>query len=410
MYKVLIADDEDIIRRGLSRFVEQDRDFRVVAQAEDGLSALEAVRMKKPDLALIDINMPFLDGLTITEQMLRENPHMLVVIITGYDDFQFVQKALRLGVFDYILKPVKEHEFFPLLGRIKEKLVAQRSNEKYLDWAKEQLERCRPSIVEKFMNKWVYGHLDEIEFQERLRYLELELPEQYTVAAIKLHGNFDGASSLKEIDWDDNLLYFACQNIVQELYAPMSKTTCFRTTLGELIVISDFIPASQWERLNTEIRDAVDRCLNVDMLIARMDGIRVSTIPDAVEQALKQLDSRQHYSNVVMQTIQYVDRDIANSELSLREIAESMFVSPQHLSRIFKQETGDTFGAYLAQTRVQKAMVLLRDPKLKMYEIAAKTGFSSQHYFSSSFKKLLGISPVEYRKTVLGNSRDKKEP
>ena len=87
-----------------------------------------------------------------------------------------------------------------------------------------------------------------------------------------------------------------------------------------------------------------------------------------------------------------------------------MFVSPQHLSRIFKQETGDTFGAYLAQTRVQKAMVLLRDPKLKMYEIAAKTGFSSQHYFSSSFKKLLGISPVEYRKTVLGNSRDKKEP
>ena len=410
MYKVLIADDEDIIRRGLTRFVEQEKDFSVVAQAEDGTMALQAVKTVKPDLALVDINMPFLDGLTFTEQILEVHPDMLVVIITGYDDFQFVQKALRLGVFDYILKPVMERDFFSLLGRVKERLNEQRSNQKYLHWAKEQLDRCRPSIMEKFMNKWVYGHLDEIEFQERVQYLELTLPELYTVAAIKLKGSFDPSSPLKDVDWDDNLLYFACQNIVQELYMELSQTTCFRNTLGDLIVISENIPPAQWEILRGRIRDTVERCLNVDMVITHMDGQGIMTIPEAVDQAVKQLESQQQYSDIVMRTLQYVEREISNSALSLQEIAASLFIPPQHLSRIFKQETGDTFGAYLSQMRVRKATVLLRDPKLKMYEVAERTGYSSQHYFSSSFKKLLGISPVEYRRSILGGVRGRKEP
>ena len=409
MYKVLIADDEDIIRRGLARFVEKDRDFRVVAQAEDGVTAMEAVRKLRPDLALVDVNMPFVDGLTFTQRLREVCPDVMVVIITGYDDFKFVQRALRLGVFDYILKPVMEDEFFSLLNRIKEKLLQRRSDQRYLDWAKEQLERCRPAIMEKFMNKWVYGHLDEIEFRERARYLELTLPEQYTVAVIKLKGNYDPSSSLKDADWDDNLLYFACQNIVQELYMELSETTCFRNTLGNLIIISSYITPVQWETLCARIREAVERCLNMEMVITHTDGKGIMTIPESVEQAVKMLDSQRQYSDLVMRTLQYVDREIGDCNLSLQEIAASMFVSPQHLSRIFKQETGDTFGAYLAQTRVRKATVLLRDPKLKMYEIAALAGYSSQHYFSSSFRKLLGITPVEYRRNILGSTRVKKE-
>ena len=189
----------------------------------------------------------------------------------------------------------------------------------------------------------------------------------------------------------------------------LSETTCFRNTLGDLIVISDFISASDWEGLCARIRDAVARCLNVDMMIAHIDGQGIKTIPESVDQAVRKLDVDQQYSDIVKRTLQYVEREIADSNLSLQEIAASMFVSPQHLSRVFKQETGDTFGAYLAQLRVRKATVLLRDPKLKMYDIAARTGYSSQHYFSSSFKKLLGISPGEYRRSVLGSTRVKKE-
>ena len=117
MYKVLIADDEAIIRGGLARFVESDPEFRVVATAEDGRAALALAREHRPDLALVDINMPFINGIALTEQLVAMLPDIVIVIISGYDDFSYAQNALRLGVLDYILKPVMEDDFFDLLRR-----------------------------------------------------------------------------------------------------------------------------------------------------------------------------------------------------------------------------------------------------------------------------------------------------
>ena len=91
----------------------------------------------------------------------------------------------------------------------------------------------------------------------------------------------------------------------------------------------------------------------------------------------------------------------------MQSVANTLFLSPQYISRLFRQETGDTFGAYLTRKRMQEAMRLLQSPNLKMYEIAQKTGYTTQHYFSSAFKKALGISPIEYRKNILGQG-DKK--
>ena len=87
MYKVLIADDEAIIRGGLARFVESDPEFRVVATAEDGRAALALAREHRPDLALVDINMPFINGIALTEQLVAMLPDIVIVIISGYDDF-----------------------------------------------------------------------------------------------------------------------------------------------------------------------------------------------------------------------------------------------------------------------------------------------------------------------------------
>ncbi|WP_418452464.1 helix-turn-helix domain-containing protein [Anaerotruncus massiliensis (ex Liu et al. 2021)] len=71
---------------------------------------------------------------------------------------------------------------------------------------------------------------------------------------------------------------------------------------------------------------------------------------------------------------------------------------PQHLSRLFRHETGVTFVDYLSRVRIRRAVELLADGELKMYEIAERVGYSSQHYFSSAFKKVLGVSPMEYRR------------
>lgn len=145
MYKALIADDEEIIRSGLSRLLARDPDFEVAALAEDGEQALELAAERLPDLLLVDINMPFLNGLEFIERLEGVLRGAVIIVITGYDDFSYAQQALRLGVFDYLLKPVMEDAFYDAVGRAKQQLQTNRRQVKYLDWARMQLEKNRSS-------------------------------------------------------------------------------------------------------------------------------------------------------------------------------------------------------------------------------------------------------------------------
>ena len=153
----------------------------------------------------------------------------------------------------------------------------------------------------------------------------------------------------------------------------------------------------------------VERYLPVKATLARATGSGEQNVPDVIDRAMEALEDQIQYSIVVTNALQYVERNLSNTELSLQMVANALFVSPQHLSRVFKHETGDTFGTFLAQARIRRAMVLLRQPKLKMYEVSSRCGYSSQYYFSSTFKKALGISPNEYRKNILGYGGEKFE-
>lgn len=121
-----------------------------------------------------------------------------------------------------------------------------------------------------------------------------------------------------------------------------------------------------------------------------------------MEQAIQEYKAHQRYSEPVTRAIELINRNWGDCEFSLQSAADALYVTPQHLSRVFHRETGDTFGARLTGKRMREAMRLLQDQNLKMYEIARRTGYSSQHYFSSAFKRVLGISPAEYRKNILG--------
>ena len=95
---------------------------------------------------------------------------------------------------------------------------------------------------------------------------------------------------------------------------------------------------------------------------------------------------------------QYIENNYFKEELSLEDVARDIKVSASYLSRVLKQETGTSFIDYLTQVRVKMAIQLMTDPSMKIYEIAERVGYNSQHYFSTAFKKVLGVSPVEYKK------------
>jgi len=397
MYQVLIADDEDIIRRGLASFVRKDSAFQVVAMAEDGEMALELAQQQKIDLAFVDINMPFMNGLEFVEKLITFQPNVLVVIITGYDDFQFVQQALRLGAVDYLLKPVMEQPFFELLNRLKQRLDRRVEREKYMAWAEEQVERNRSALIDNVFARWLDKRLGEEEFRSYSEYLGIQVPQHYTLTLILLHEQ-SGLHSEQGI-WEEDLLYYACQNIAQEIFDFHSKNFCFHYD-GTLVLISETMEKETWETLMQKVRIPMQEYFPVLVNASFSVGMGLSSIPDAFERAESAVRTREQYSDNVRRAISYAEQHFSDSSLGVQTIAEALHISQQYLSRTFRQETGDTFGAYLSQLRIRKAVELLHDPGMKMYEVAVRAGYTSQHYFSSAFKKILGVSPVEYQKSI----------
>ena len=397
MYEVMIADDEEIIRRGLAGFVRKDPDFHVAALAEDGEMALEMAQKQALDLVFVDINMPFMNGLSFVEKLLAFQPDVIVVIVTGYDDFQFVQQALRLGAADYLLKPVMEQPFYQLLERLKQQLLCKHQRKKYLTWAEDQLNRNRAAMTDNVFSRWMERHLDEAEFLNYADYLGIHFPPNYALTVIRLQEEHD--LNIDSGVLEEELLYYACQNIAQEIFDTHSQNFCFHYH-GALILICEALERTVWmelmQKVQQPMRDYFCVCIHADFAIGRS----IAAIPELFVRVEEAIRSQQQYSDIVQRAILYAEKNFSDSSLGVQTIAEALHISQQYLSRTFRQETGDTFGAYLSQLRIRKAVELLRDPKIKMFEVAVRSGYTSQHYFSSAFKKILGVSPAEYQKNI----------
>jgi len=104
MIKVLLADDHSIVRAGLRRIVEESEDMRVIAEAADGREAIEKVHKTSPDIAIIDISMPGLDGLEVISQLKSFYPDLPILILTMHEEGQYVVRAIEAGAMGYITK------------------------------------------------------------------------------------------------------------------------------------------------------------------------------------------------------------------------------------------------------------------------------------------------------------------
>ena len=112
---------------------------------------------------------------------------------------------------------------------------------------------------------------------------------------------------------------------------------------------------------------------------------------------IKNLHSEIHCLPVIKKVKSYIEGNYQDPELSLQRIAADLLLSLSYLSKLFKQEVGMSFIDFLIKIRIKEAIKLMNNPQLKIYEIAEQVGYSSQHYFCAAFKKVLGVSPTEYR-------------
>ncbi|MCF2679375.1 response regulator [Faecalicatena contorta] len=136
--RVLLVDDEIMIREGFKRLFDWEaHDCEVVGEAADGMEALAKIDTLNPDIAIMDINIPIMNGLKVIQLSRIKHPDTAFVIVSGYDDFSYCREALRLQITDYILKPVNYEEFGACIDNLKIALF-QRNSSRHEDQQEER--------------------------------------------------------------------------------------------------------------------------------------------------------------------------------------------------------------------------------------------------------------------------------
>lgn len=134
MLRTFLAEDEIVVRENIKKMVPWEQyGFELVGEASDGEMALPLIRKLKPDLLITDIKMPFMDGLTLCRMVRKELPHIKIVILSGYDDFNYAKEAINIGVEDYLLKPITKNAFLERLREIRSRYEHEKSQKEYYE-------------------------------------------------------------------------------------------------------------------------------------------------------------------------------------------------------------------------------------------------------------------------------------
>ncbi|HTX74341.1 MAG TPA: response regulator [Rectinemataceae bacterium] len=397
MWKLLIADDEPKIRRGIRSLVERlALGIEVVAEAEDGEMAYEKAIENEPDILIIDIRMPFLNGLELIERLSGALPDRLIVIVSGHDEFGYAQSAVKLHVFDYLLKPLDAAVFEATLRRATSELEARSESGRYAVWTREQVSRNLPVLLERFFKDWIGGSLSHTEVQETMAFLGVSLHGPAALLAARFSERYGAGAS--GADRARRFALVAIRTIIAEAFEG-SGAYVFEDGTETVLALIQGVGEDELIAVKGEIeRRASVQLIQVPMLASRILTDPVVDLSDAYEDIRVELADGGNCEAFVVLAVNHVGQHYWKPTLSLEITAKELQISPGYLSRLMKRETGHSFVEYLNCVRIKKATQLMNDPAARVFEVAERVGYRSQHYFSRAFRKVMGISPSEYKR------------
>lgn len=510
MYKIVIADDDEILLYGISTsFDWQSLGIQVVASVDDGDKALREVREKRADILLTDIKMTHTNGLDLAGKLRQECPDVHIVIMSAYDDFRFAQQALRLGVVDYLLKPID-------LGQLTETMkhiVYQKMKESQYPLGgavgiqKNVLEEMFfQNLLNHRYDRETYLQLKELYVEDGLlwRAVEVifdsgqireagikavnEVAKKYGYPMVSVFGKHlvccSGKieaiiSRIKEFKREckaavktilpEETLSFLNGTVVEDAFylslsyekilqireyqysagneADLSEQDLDRyfnqhhmlnkTQIGYLVRLvvlgnTDAIP-KYMEKIKENLKNAGNDSLlmlslSLSYIFAKLESslcaedsmaerlgalykeaISQKTLDHAIQILQKRLMDLSvqimrggsfTHEQLVQRAHAYIDEHYKNSKLRITDVAEEVGLSPNYLSTIFKEVTGDNFTDYLLKKRMWEAQVLLGNSSHSSQEIGYLVGYENPAYFSSVFKKFVGVTVSQYREMV----------
>lgn len=185
MNKVLIVDDEYYFRQAIKISLPwKELDIELIGEAKNGEDALEQMRLLQPDIVMVDINMPIMDGLTFIEEAKAAGYNSKFIVLTGHSEFDYAKRAIKLGVVNYVLKPIDEEEIQKTLFEIKDLLDNERNAKVELNDLKKQATEKVKLLRNQFLNDWLLGNIDPIHKEDRLRSLGMDIVSPYYLVVV----------------------------------------------------------------------------------------------------------------------------------------------------------------------------------------------------------------------------------
>ena len=483
MYTLLIVDDEEIEREGMAQFIPWDSyEIKVVSTARNGAEGLEKIAKFRPDLAIVDIKMPVMNGIEMIRQAKEQYPDMTFVVLSGYGDYEFTSQAMELGVRHYILKPCDESKMIPVLNKAFAELEEARKKNARSEKLETEARLLKPYAREQLFRDLLLGKaqassgarqlVDELGGEQRMvLLLDFRLKcgfdslERYVVGNMLGDLLPDGTLLMTTgVDRDvlvlaDAMAESSVETAVQVLKKefkrfetlPMLSSASRTGTLAELSVLfrqaqellqlnmDENEPALLRPSRNAALPETVNEIFDLEALrqtgsyeellqelafsFAKMEAkdYRPQQRQKLCERAWKLLfedkaapeDSLPAGADALTAAWNHPQPDARSREIflaiyenlpepefSLQTIAQQrLFMSEDHLRRIFSQMTGNRFSAYLEHCRITQARRLLEfQPDMKISRLAELVGYPLDgQYFSKVFRKICGVTPTEYR-------------
>ncbi|MFC5470526.1 response regulator [Cohnella suwonensis] len=504
MHNVWIVDDEPFILEGLASVIDWTSIGAVIAgQAENGLDALEQIggEAERIDILITDIAMPEMNGLELIRELKKINPELISIILSGFNEFDYVREGMRIGIENYLLKPINLEELTQTVMNASEKL----NRGKIESLSAEQTDLLKDNIL----YRWVSGRIAKEQWKQRSDFLQLRLNEPYAAVAVIVGGYSGdagaelGAPCLSFRDIDDNAVLIigaqdgtpAALGGIRDRLAKLQSRRKDVAREAPLIVLGSL--ETGFEQAPASYRNAIatldyallypeERLLSHDLFsrsaatgktppydpeaynqlllamdeetlhariasdfeaFSRTEGVTpaelrgaaaelvlqlkkrlrdakpndpaprsyadplvrlfasttleqlIGHVRDIASEAVRELVGRQEQSPVIRQIVSYVQRSYME-EFSLKTLAQTYRVHPVYLGQLFNKEMNQTFSDYVNRTRIEKAMEMMKTGALKTQDIAKAVGYWDAAHFYKHFKKVVGVSPAQYRKLV----------
>ncbi|RGZ00593.1 response regulator [Clostridium sp. AM58-1XD] len=240
LYRIMLVDDEEEVRKSIIKKIDWEAaGFQVVGDAENGEDALEKLENLEADVVLTDIRMPYMDGLTLTEKISQKYPFTKVVIFSGFDDFEYAQKAIKLNVTEYILKPVNVEELTAILKKIKKNLDEEIEQKRNVNTLRESYRNSLPIIREHYLNDMVRGEADEEEIDRRLLEYGIDIldAKKWLIAVADVERDGRGGRETLSLHRERELIPISVKKIMEEKLEDYCRFTMFNSST-EMVLIA----------------------------------------------------------------------------------------------------------------------------------------------------------------------------